>query len=257
MSKNCVFCNSPDNLNTSFIITLDDGEKIEVLICDEHAEDATVKSAKKAYLEKKSQIDAILQQAKALGLELVEEKGLAIMKSAPKNPPAPQERRMAQPRREEVIEEEEGFVPTDLIDSRNAPMPKVVSSSNTNVESYYAADLNSVKGRLPENALKGQAKIGVFEGRQGQPIALVQQRKDGLGTTNVQIVKKENDRALQERFKRMADNSMRDDTPDFAKAGYQRSFTDCPLCRGSGEVRNGRKSITCPKCQGSGIIDLA
>lgn len=253
MSQSCVFCNSPDNLNTSFTISLDNGEKIVVMICDEHAEDATVKSAKMAYMQKKSQIDALLQQAKALGLELVESNGLTLMKAKPtstaSSPPKPS--RLKQ----DVIVEDDDYIPTEMVDGRNAPMP-IISSNTAGVESYSTADLNSVRGKLPENALKGQAKIGVFEGRQGQPITLVKQRKDGLGTTNVQIVKKENDRALQDRFKRMADNSLRDDTPDFAKSGYHRSFTDCSLCRGSGEVKHGNALITCPKCQGSGIIDL-
>lgn len=255
MPQSCVFCNSSDNLNTSFTISLDNGEKIVVMICDEHAEDATVKSAKIAYMQKKSQIDALLEQAKALGLELVESNGLALMKSKPAPAPAPIQPRTNKPK-QDVITEDNDYIPTEVIDGRNAPMP-IISSNTAGVESYSTADLNSIRGKLPENALKGQAKIGVFEGRQGQPITLVKQRKDGLGTTNVQIVKKENDRALQDRFKRMADNSMRDDTPDFAKSGYHRSFTDCSLCRGSGEVKHGNQLITCPKCQGSGIIDLS
>lgn len=253
MAKNCVYCGSPDNLNTSFNISLEDGNKVAVDICDEHAEDATVKSAKEAYLRKKAQIDEVIAKAKELGLEIIEGQGLSIAKSTQ---PA---RREAEPRRQKQVEErveyDEDFVPTDIIDRKQPPMPTVTGSA-PGVESYSTSDLRSVRAELPDGALKGQAKIGVFEGRQGVPIALVQQRRDGLGTTNVQIVRKENDKTLQERFKRMADDSIRDNTPDYAKSGYARSFTDCGLCRGSGNVKNGKSMIVCPKCQGSGIINL-
>lgn len=253
--KNCVYCGSPTNLNTSFNITIEDGSKVVVLICDEHAEDASVKTAKEAYIKKKAEIDIVLAKAKELGLEIVEGHSLAIARTAAIE--RPQEKQIERrPKPQPIIEEyDEDFIPTDVVDRKQPAMPTVTGSA-PGVEFYSASDLNSIKAELPDGALKGQAKIGVFEGRQGVPIALVQQRRDGLGTTNVQIVKKENDRTLQERFKRMADDSVRDNTPDYAKSGYAKSFTDCGLCRGSGSVKNGKSTIVCPKCNGSGIINL-
>ncbi len=256
MSKTCVYCNAVDNLNTSFNITIDDGSKVVVFICDEHAEDATVKSAKEAFMKKKSQIDALLAQAAALGLKLVEGgSGLSFLQSEEEVKEKPKLKPQA-PKKEVVVEDDGDFIPTDIIDRRQMAMPTIVSNT-AGAESYAPSDLNSLRSELPEGALKGQAKIAVFEGRQGVPITLVQQRRDGLGTTNVQIIKKENDQTLQERFKRMADDSVRDNTPDYAKSGYHKSFTDCGLCRGSGNVKNGKNLIICPKCQGSGIINLS
>ena len=253
MSKTCVYCNSADNLNTSFNITIDDGTKVVVFICDEHAEEASVKTAKEAYLVKKTQIDALLAQAAALGLKLVEGgNGLAVFQ----NEAPAKEKPLLKPqttKKEVIIEDDGDYIPTDIVDRKQIAMPTIVSNS-AGAESYAPSDLNAIRSELPEGALKGQAKIGVFEGRQGVPIALVRQRRDGLGTTNVQIIKKENDQTLQERFKRMA--SM-EDTPDFAKSGYHKSFTDCGLCRGTGNIRNGKSMVICPKCQGSGIINLS
>ena len=73
----CVYCGGSDNLNTTFTITIDE-EKIKVFICDEHAEDASVKTAKEAYLKKQKDIDSFLAQAKALGLNVTINNGIPI-----------------------------------------------------------------------------------------------------------------------------------------------------------------------------------
>jgi len=76
--QRCVFCDSSTDLNTSLIVTLDNGHKITVLICDTHAEEATVKSARDAYLDKRKKIDDIIAQAKVLGVDLTENSPVPI-----------------------------------------------------------------------------------------------------------------------------------------------------------------------------------
>jgi len=66
----CVYCGASENLNTTLQITLDGGERTTVVICDEHAEDATIKSARIAYTNRQKQIDEFLAQAKLLGLNI-------------------------------------------------------------------------------------------------------------------------------------------------------------------------------------------
>ena len=64
MPKQCVYCESSENLNTSLQVKLEDGSRVSVDICDEHAEEATIKSAREAYLAKQDKIKEVLEQAK-------------------------------------------------------------------------------------------------------------------------------------------------------------------------------------------------
>src|SRR5208283_5164588 len=69
MANTCIFCGKPENLNTSMTIQVDEG-KVKVDICDDCAEEATLKKAREAYQKKMEAIKDILAQARALGFEL-------------------------------------------------------------------------------------------------------------------------------------------------------------------------------------------
>ena len=47
MFKNCIMCESTNNLNTSMNISMDD-KKYTILLCDDHAETTTGKDAKES-----------------------------------------------------------------------------------------------------------------------------------------------------------------------------------------------------------------
>lgn len=258
----CVFCESTENLNTTLTIALDNGIKVNVAICDKHAEDASVKSAKTAFLEKQKKLDEIIAQAKALGFNLVPSTGPIVLAqpvpetiqtlTQPASQPAPQpvSRQLTQQQLEPIVESGENLVPTELVDRRGGIVSVGGLAGGETVASLSSHDLNSLESKLPEGARKGQVQLAVTEGREGMPLAYPAMRVDGLGTTRVQIKKFEDDVALQRRFKRMADKSMKDDTPNFAREGYSHSFVTCPICRGD-KVVNGK---TCPKCNGAGDI---
>ena len=251
----CVYCGSSDNLNTTFTITIDE-EKIKVIICDEHAEDASVKTAKEAYVKKQKEIDSFLAQAKALGLNITINNGsqLAVATSGA---PVQQQVRQApqQPIYNEPLMEGTDVVNTEMLNSRN--MKSIGGRTEYGmVNSYDSLDNSMLTEKIDPNFFRGKAKMGMVEGRGGQPLAIQEVRVDGTGTTRIQISKKEDDQKLQNRFKRMADDSRNDRTPDFARNGYENTMRNCPLCRGEATIVNNNATMICPKCNGLGNISI-
>lgn len=234
-------------------ITNEDGTKVVVKICDLHAEEATVKSAREAYNDRLDKIKQVMEQAKALGLNIEENKsGLVVAdKAARLNTPQPESR-------------QESTKPSLLIDPSD---PNVIETSRLNtrefksvtgavqgqsLESHQAYDASSLKDKLDPTALEGYAQMAINEGRAGQQIAIPAIRQDRTGTTTIIINKAENDATLQARSKRLAQASMGDDSMSY-KDGYA-GIRPCPLCRGVGFINNGRTRPACPKCKGSGTI---
>lgn len=252
--SNCVYCGVTENLNTAFHITLDDGEKVKVEICDTHADDATVKTARVAFLEKKKQIDAFLEQAKALGLNISinnsSKLSVATNNTVANPSPSPQHQHRQEARPDFL--EGDDVVETDLLDRQ---VIKSVGGATDYgmVSSYSSISMNSLTDKLDSDVFKGKARMVMAEGREGVPIAIPGQRVDGTGTTRIRINKKEDDLKLQARFKRMAEDSMAGKV-NFARDGYQGATSTCSFCKGECYIRNGVETITCPKCNGSGII---
>lgn len=244
--SNCIFCNTSDNLNTQFTITVDDGKKVVVHICDEHAETATVKTAKDAYVDKDRKIQELLAQAKALGLDLTQNPSGLVIAQKPQQPvkAAPQQQAT------EVVDTQ-GMIDTSIVDRKNnRPMRSVGGSQAESHLSYNTAHLIG-EDKLPEEALKGVARVENVVGRDGQIIAIPTERHDGLGSTHIRIRQGETDATLQRRFKNMADRSRNDMAPDFSN-GYADSLRPCPMCRGAMKI-NGK---ICQKCNGVGEISL-
>lgn len=238
----CIFCGTSDNLNTQLGITLDDGVQVTVWICDEHAEDATVKLAKQAYLDRKRQIDDLMEQAKRLGIDLTA--------SAPKATVAP---RQATP--PPAIPSGDDIIPSTQLHSREF-VTRGGNAGNVNIPGESGHDVRSVAQKLPQDALDGYAQMDIVEGRGGQPLAIPKKIVDGIGVTRITISKSEDDASLQNRFKRMAQDTMQDRSPDFARAGYNNTQKDCPICRGSGYIRQKGGETNCPKCGGVGQISI-
>ena len=259
----CVYCGSVINLNTTFSITINENEKVQVLICDDHAEDASVKTAKEAYNLKQRQINDFLAQAKALGLDITINDGskLALVtepkRSAqvPDNIPVVAQNAVA-PWFDDSSMVGDDVVNTDMIDNNRSIRSVGGSTDYGLVDSYNSLDRNSLSDKLDPSFFRGKAKITMAEGRDGQPIAIPEHRIDGTGSTRIKIVKTEDDQRLQTRFKKMADDSKGGKTPDFARSGYQNTMKMCPLCRGDSTIKNNGETLVCPKCNGSGMISV-
>lgn len=254
--NSCVYCSKTTNLNTQLTLNFDNNQKVVVHICDEHAEDATIKSAKEAYYNRNKQIEEVLAQARALGLNIQFENGIITATApapatAPVQAPIPQAVQPVQQIQPQVVQPQpsppitenkssDNTVPTNLL-HKNFD----VSMVTTGLERHSGIDLNKVVADLPEGALEGTAEVDAIDGRAGTQIVYQKKRVDGTGTTLIKI-NKTTDRELQDRFKRMAD----DDT-----SAYER-MRPCPLCRGNFVIKNGRETIICPKCNGTGEISI-
>lgn len=248
----CIFCETDKDLNTEFTITLDDGIKIKVKICDKHAEEATVKSAKEAYVKKKNMLEDLIAKAKALGLELnVSAGGITTVNSPTQKPQTPVPAIIP-----DIDPNDSNVVKTSMIDKQRTFQSVGGDAGGTMVSSHSSIDISSLSDKLPDSLREGFAQLAVVEGRAGQPITVPQKRVDGTGTTRIIIKKSENDDKLQSRFKKMAQDSMTDNTPDFARAGYQNTTRSCPICKGTGIIVQQKSQGTCPKCAGSGMISI-
>lgn len=254
MPKQCVYCDQTQNLNTSFTITLNDGTKVTVDICDTHAEDATIKSARDAYELKQSKIKEVLDMAAKLGLNISESGGgIAIAQQQAKPAKQAPQRQMQQI--EQLDPNDPDVISSDRVDQARGVVSVGGSTELGAVESHSSISTSSLHDKLPDDVRKGMVKMALVEGREGQPLAIPKKRVDGTGTTVYNVVKKENDQTLQSRFKKMAQASISDRPPDF-KSGYSDTTVTCTMCYGECKVKTGKGTVLCPKCNGIGILSI-
>ncbi|MDB4490174.1 hypothetical protein N9045_01520 [bacterium] len=269
MINNCIYCNSAENLNTQLSLKLEDGTIAKVSVCDTHAEDATIKSAREKYIEKTNQLRLFLEQAKELGIDIGSLQEIGGQNTAgTSSPPAPivQPPPAASSANEQVEnksskesgpaiistnaskskEDSEDWITTDKY--KDVKINPKVSGSAPGVTSHSSYEVSGNQDKLSEDLTSGKVKMAVAEGRGGQPIPIPQTRVDGTGTTNIRIVNKEDDTSLQNRFRQMAQS---EHSPDF-RQGYQDSQRTCPICKGDGTISNNE----CPKCKGLGVISV-
>ena len=216
------------------------------------------------YLERKKQIEELLAQAKALGLDVT-----ALNNSSnqvkPKQPAAINDKQTnnngLQPEGKEITKESKAKIinqssqntesDKDWISTEkyeNVQQSGFTSVGGQGAQSYSSYKVSGQQDTLDSELLEGKVKMDVVEGRGGQPLPIPSKRVDGTGTTTIRVVKSENDQSLQRRFKDMASQEHQ---PDF-RHGYNDATRTCPICRGDCSV-NGKD---CPKCKGSGLISV-
>lgn len=267
----CVYCEKTDTLNTQLTVKLEDDTRITVDICDDHSEEATVKTAREAYQSNQDKIAVVLEQAKALGLNITEGAGGLTIAEKPSEPaPAPvqamteqsvmvaQPALVSQPINPKIVskeEEEEGWIDTGMVDGQQGMQSIGGNVSGHSVTTHASHQVTGQKDVLPQGTRRGKVKMQLVEGRGGQPIAVPAKRVDGTGTTRIKIQQKEDDHKLQRRFKDMAtktrstfDNAA---GPDF-RSGYNDTTRTCPICRGNCVIND----QDCPKCDGMGFIQV-
>jgi hypothetical protein len=218
-------------------------QKITIYLCDEHAENTTVKTAKDKYIERQNKINDLMEQAKKLGLDLTTQHTEAA------KPEKRTERKVSNADVPQTETEGERWISTSKFEDVEERGSSSVGGQGA--QSYTNYKPSQLTDTLDDNLRDGKVKIGIIEGRDGSPVPIPLERIDGTGTTSIRIVKTETDQTLQKRFKAMANMGLTDDQPDFRR-GYTESTRDCPICRGDCFV-NGK---TCPKCNGSGLISL-
>lgn len=262
---NCVVCNSNTNLNTEMSIIIND-EKIKVKICDEHAEDITPKIAREAYVKRKSEIDELIEKAKALGLDFTQKAPPGAI-HIPQRLPVAQQHDVTQLSSLDADLDGEDLIPTSVVDTAmkrvagtKARIESGGSGGSYNVEGHNVYDRSQLDGGLPDAIFEGVAKMATFEGRQGQQVAIPAIRRDGTGTTRITINKGKGDATLQNNFRQLASSDMQ--TPSgaivnshgFAIDGY--NVKPCNACDGTGSFKvRGKSTQSCPRCGGSGILN--
>jgi hypothetical protein len=256
----CVFCENTTTVNTSMTITLEGGEKATVHVCDDHAEEATAKKVKAAFLARKAQIDDLLAKAKALGINIATSpSGLAVAtidgQAEPVKPKQRQQQINRPPVDEFAADDNSIVVPTSKID--NAAMQSVGGNTPMgNVESHSHIDRSGFNSKLDPTVLEGKVKLVQIEGRAGKPTAIPERRVDGTGTTIVSVSRTD-DASLQRRFKDMADRTVHfDEHPFMAQNGYSNTLTNCTMCRGECTIKVRGVQQACPKCKGAGTLSL-
>lgn len=256
----CFLCDNTSEDNTHIILPIDNGAKVDLYLCEEHA-DTSLKKLKEAYKERINGLDELIAKAKSLGIELdinslkkpTEKPQIIVAK--PQDEPAPRQTATTVIKESNKAPENDDMIPTSMIDGKS--MRSVGGNANgTQVSAYQSYDFGSLADKLPEDARMGKVKMTMVEGRGGQQIAIPQKRTDGLGETHINIIKAENDDRLQARFKKMATDSIQDKHANFAQSGYADTTRTCPFCQGRGLIKQNKTDVSCPKCIGSGIITI-
>lgn len=256
MAKECVFCSSTESLNTTMNVRLDDGMKVEVPICDTCSENATVGTARTAYvtkhsdeIKKRREMEELIARAKELGLTLVTEQEAKDAKAA-KNTPHPQaDPKELKPQKGSVIVSSEEADRLGVIDPRIQTNVQVAPDGEAVTSKGNSYKIQS-ETKASENLREGEvAEVGVIEGRKGIPLKIPTRMRGKMGTTSIRVEQGMTDQKLQERFKNQAQSSI-DGQAHSYKDGYDTKFVACPICRGDG-THNG---VMCPKCKGDGGI---
>lgn len=273
LKTTCILCGSAADLNTVMGVALEDEgkTKIQVALCDACCEDCTPKKAREAYVRKQAQIDEVLAQARALGMDLsgMTQGGL-VLAQAPAQAPAavaPQQgavQHQVLPQGVSPVLEGDDVVDTAMIDrggmvSVGGQVAHASGAMQSSVPSHASHSFASLQSKLPADLRQGQARMQMVEGRGGQPLAIPSLRIDKTGVTRIRVVKSD-DHQLQQRARRLVGESMPTEAwqrPSF-RDGYRLEQTEhrCPICSGSGEIVNGGARQLCPKCQGAGMISV-
>ncbi|MDP1712590.1 MAG: hypothetical protein Q8K86_09045 [Candidatus Nanopelagicaceae bacterium] len=217
--EGCVFCGIMTNLNTVMKLPTVSGDK-EVKICDEHAQNATIKSIRKAYESKDKdlkKLTRLMKEAEMLGYKLV-----------PKN---------------QKIEVAKIIPP---IPGRQTARPVISLPAITSVSAPPGADASRPEERVSVSSRDGQQVIShtteaqVLTSNTRGGITLPKKIVGNTGETNIHIVNT-NDSIKMEKGE--VDRS-------FARQSHVR---ECSPCRGTGMLR---EDTICPRCGGKGMVML-
>lgn len=260
----CIYCGAKDNLVAQLTLTIDDGSKVSVDVCADHADDATIRTAKQKYMERMGEINDLLQRAKALGLELAPQptaSGLLLVQSTGKNSAAVNEaaNEVMRGRRpvQELVDDPE-MLDADIVErrERRAMVSRGGQAGAHTVESHQSIDMTDVQEQLGSDVLRGKVKMEIVEKQSGAAVAIPTKKINGLGTTTIRVVQT-TDQEMQRRFKTIAEQSKSpmgwDMMRHLGKEGVE--IVNCPICRGDGVTRNAGKEVVCPKCKGKGMLN--
>ena len=231
--------------------------EFKVSICEDHEDDASPKKVKEMVQQKADEIEKIKEMAAKYGLSVGDQ-------LAPKNNSPKPQKTTAQPsghknlhpglRPQKIAKSEETLTPpeeiietpSDIIQEPQHPA-QVAGAPDVRLEQHNSYKTPSSEKTPTITARKNQKYIT----ESGREVLVPQVLYDDEGgKTDIRIVNTGGDRALQNRFKGMAEGSKGGAGPDFRN---QYAVRDCTSCGGTGVSRVNRTKA-CPKCGGDGFF---
>jgi hypothetical protein len=221
MDKVCVYCRTTSDLNTELTITLENGERCKVYVCDVHAEDATIKSAREAYLKNQRDINELLQRLKELEfspeptatpakLQIIKKVHEPTIESEPLEEAIDVEAYQTSP--DQTFVDAMEFEAKTKAGTVAAPSGGVNESIHGSLAGADADALAKVRGQIPESAIRGFVKPEVVAIRGGnQQVVIPAEKVDGFGTLSIRITPGISDADIQKKFKQAAARSIEDD----------------------------------------------
>ena len=217
--SSCVFCDSSDNLNT-INIKGEEGD-IAVWVCEQHAEEATLKEIKEAYYKKHGELENLKKQAFKLGYKLV--------------PLETQTQTQTQTQSKELKESKEQIERPATRPIKNLPQPRVRAAAGVaGMASPHTIAVKNTKGEVVHDEIV-EAQVLTSKTRPG--LVIPKKIKGDSGETTISIVPTSN-----------ADLDHRGE----ASQPYDNyHLKDCTTCGATGILTDGSP---CPRCSGRGVV---
>jgi len=264
----CIVCGLSDSakLDNTMSLLLDDGLKVVIKICDEHAPDLTMKRAKELYLQKSHALTKAMELLKQAGYDIspvgnnnlliptkIDVLQAQLMPIAAVIPIVVPDSNIAHPANGQRITDLKRL---DELSSRIAPV--AISGNSRDVGSGASAivlrpqNISAEDRPIVESVERarsdGEAVLALVESVGGRSINVPIYRKDGTGTTVLSVLKQSKENFARN-FKEMAHRSMAGNV-SFRNDGYGHP---CNFCKGECTIMNGGVLAACPKCAGSGL----
>jgi hypothetical protein len=226
-------------------VKIDDVE-YKVSICEDHEDDASPKKVRSLVQEKAVEIEKIKQMAAKYGLTVGESEQTKPPSKTTAQPSG--HKTFHQGLKPQKIAEPKEEIAESIPDAPAEINPSSVEGApDVRLEKHASYKLPSAE-KTPVITAKKDQKYVTESGREVVVPTMIYD--DEGGKTSIRIVNTGGDRALQNRFKGMAEGSKGGAGPDFRN---QYAVRDCTACGGTG-VSRVDKSKPCPKCGGDGFF---
>ena len=227
--QQCIVCKKLENL-THMTIKIVDADH-NIFICEEHAEECSLKNLKEIINNKIEQFKTLKQQMINLGIDFTKKSEKKILEKPPTSQPQMIKEGTTKPPKQPVVQRQ-------IRTSGSHPEAKSYQSHDVDGAAEKEAKLLSERtGRDVKVAKTVEREEQEVEGICKTNMIIPKRLKSSDGSiTNISIVKTSN-----------ADIMRRID-PENGIIPPK----DCSICRGTGKVNRGNNN--CPKCKGTGFL---
>lgn len=243
LDNKCIVCGSSLDLNTILNIVIDE-VKYSVAICDKHSDDTTPKQVKELVLKRIDILNNLICGLKDFGINISDLGTISVAAKDDKIDKKIDEQKSEPIDNKSVKLVKKERIPTVRVISGNIEGHNIKGNESIKTEDVINETINKLNKKLDIKIVKPitehieEQVISAHGGKMTIPKKI----KHNIGTTLINVVPT-SDKMLQERFKRIANNSMRDE--------HESKMQECIKCNGTGV---GANTKPCERCGGSGII---